>query len=105
MTAQLQLFMILGAVVLCVTGGEALYADMGHFGRRPIQFAWLILVFPSLTLNYLGQGALVLAHPEALENPFFMMAPDWALVPMVLLATMAAVIGVSAFQTMPLHST
>ena len=87
---------ILGAVVLCVTGAEALYADMGHFGRRPIRVTWFTIVMPALTLNYFGQGALLLKHPEAVKNPFFMMAPDWALVPMVLLATMAAVIASQA---------
>ena len=89
-------FIILGAVVLCVTGAEALYADMGHFGRRPIRVTWFTVVMPSLTLNYFGQGALLIKHPEAVKNPFFMMAPDWALVPMVLLATMAAVIASQA---------
>ena len=69
-------FFVLGSVFLAVTGGEALYADMGHFGRRPIRLAWAFLVFPALTLSYLGQGALVLAHPETAENPFFLMAPD-----------------------------
>ena len=87
---------VLGAVFLAVTGGEALYADMGHFGRKPIRMAWVILVFPALTLSYLGQGALVLAHPEAAENPFFLMAPDWALLPLVLLATAATVIASQA---------
>jgi KUP system potassium uptake protein len=80
-------FIILGAVVLCVTGGEALYADMGHFGKKPIRLAWFSIVMPSLTLNYFGQGALLLANPEAVKNPFFMMAPDWALIPLVVLAT------------------
>ena len=89
-------FIILGAVVLCVTGAEALYADMGHFGRRPIRVTWFTVVMPALTLNYFGQGALLIKHPEAVKNPFFMMAPDWALVPMVLLATMAAVIASQA---------
>ncbi len=87
---------VLGSVFLAVTGGEALYADMGHFGRRPIRIAWSILVFPALTLSYLGQGALVLAHPETAENPFFLMAPDWALLPLVILATMATVIASQA---------
>ena len=87
---------VLGSVFLAVTGGEALYADMGHFGRRPIRIAWYVLVFPSLTLSYLGQGALVLAHPEKAENPFFLMAPDWALLPLVILATMATVIASQA---------
>ena len=86
-------FIILGAVVLCVTGAEALYADMGHFGRRPIRVTWFSVVMPALTLNYFGQGALLLKNPAAVKNPFFMMAPDWALVPMVLLATLAAVIA------------
>jgi KUP system potassium uptake protein len=86
----------LGAVFLTVTGAEALYADMGHFGRRPIQMAWLIVVFPALTLNYLGQGALLLSHPEKLENPFFLLYPDWALLPMVLLATVATIIASQA---------
>lgn len=89
-------FIILGAVVLCVTGAEALYADMGHFGRRPIRVTWFTVVMPALTLNYFGQGALLLKRPEAVKNPFFMMAPDWALVPMVLLATLAAVIASQA---------
>jgi len=89
-------FIILGAVVLCVTGGEALYADMGHFGKKPIRVAWFSVVMPSLTLNYFGQGALLLANPEAVKNPFFMMAPDWALLPLVILATMATVIASQA---------
>lgn len=89
-------FVVLGSVFLAVTGAEALYADMGHFGRKPIQLAWFALVFPALALNYLGQGALVLAHPEALENPFFLLVPSWALLPMVLLATVATVIASQA---------
>ena len=89
-------FLILGAVVLCVTGAEALYADMGHFGRRPIRVTWFTIVMPALTLNYFGQGALLLRDASAVKNPFFMMAPAWALVPMVLLATMAAVIASQA---------
>jgi KUP system potassium uptake protein len=89
-------FIILGAVVLCVTGGEALYADMGHFGKKPIRLAWFSIVMPSLTLNYFGQGALLLSNPEAKENPFFMMAPEWALLPLVGLATMATVIASQA---------
>src|SRR6202165_2513893 len=80
-------FVTLGAVFLAVTGAEALYADLGHFGKRPIQTAWLFIVLPSLALNYLGQGALVIADPRAIENPFFLMFPDWALIPMVCLAT------------------
>jgi len=89
----------LGAVFLAVTGAEALYADLGHFGRKPIQFAWIAVVFPALALNYMGQGALVLAHPEALENPFFLLYPEWALLPMVALATMATVIASQAVIT------
>jgi len=89
----------LGSVLLAVTGAESLYADLGHFGRKPIQMAWAILVFPSLTLNYLGQGALVLSRPEALENPFFLLAPDWGLIPMVILATMATAIAAQAVIT------
>ncbi|TFL16015.1 potassium transporter Kup [Jannaschia formosa] len=92
-------FFVLGAVFLAVTGAEALYADLGHFGRRPIQYAWFALVFPSLTLNYLGQGALVLSDPSALENPFFLLAPDWALLPLVILATVATVIASQAVIT------
>jgi KUP system potassium uptake protein len=89
-------FVILGAVVLCVTGAEALYADMGHFGKKPIRLAWFSVVWPALTLNYFGQGALLLRSPEAVKNPFYLMAPDWALVPLVLLATMATVIASQA---------
>ncbi len=89
-------FIILGAVVLCVTGGEALYADMGHFGKQPIRLAWFVVVMPSLTLNYFGQGALLLRNPDAVANPFFNMAPDWALIPMVILATAATVIASQA---------
>ncbi|MDP3700294.1 MAG: potassium transporter Kup [Hylemonella sp.] len=89
-------FIILGAVVLCVTGGEALYADMGHFGKKPIRLAWFSVVMPALTINYFGQGALLLSKPEAVKNPFFMMAPDWALLPLVGLATMATVIASQA---------
>jgi len=89
-------FIILGAVVLCVTGGEALYADMGHFGKKPIRVAWFSIAMPALTLNYFGQGALLLHNPLAVKNPFFMMAPDWALIPLVALAAMAAVIASQA---------
>ena len=89
-------FIILGAVVLCVTGGEALYADMGHFGRKPIRLAWFSVVMPCLTINYFGQGALLLADPEAVKNPFFNMAPDWLQLPLVGLATMATVIASQA---------
>ena len=92
-------FIILGAVVLCVTGGEALYADMGHFGKKPIRVAWFSIVMPCLTLNYFGQGALLLSNPDAVKNPFFMMAPEWALVPLVGLATMATVIASQALIT------
>ncbi|WP_090129718.1 potassium transporter Kup [Limnohabitans sp. Rim11] len=92
-------FIILGAVVLCVTGGEALYADMGHFGKKPIRMAWFTVVMPALTLNYFGQGALLLTNPAAVKNPFYMMAPDWALVPLVGLATMATVIASQALIT------
>jgi KUP system potassium uptake protein len=90
---------VLGAVFLTVTGAEALYADLGHFGRKPIQVAWFTLVFPSLTLNYLGQGALVLAHPQAATDPFYLMYPDWALLPIVLLATAATIIASQAVIT------
>ena len=86
-------FIILGATVLCVTGAEALYADLGHFGKRPIRVAWFSIVMPALTLNYFGQGALLLENPAAVKNPFFMMAPEWALIPLVLLATAATVIA------------
>ena len=89
-------FVILGAIVLCVTGAEALYADMGHFGRRPIRIAWFAVVMPALTLNYFGQGALLLANPAAAKNPFYLMMPEWALLPMVGLATMATVIASQA---------
>ena len=92
-------FIILGAVVLCVTGAEALYADLGHFGKRPIRLAWFGVAMPALTLNYFGQGALLLAEPEAVKNPFFMMAPDWALVPLVVMATLATVIASQALIT------
>ncbi len=87
---------ILGAVVLAVTGAEALYADMGHFGKTPIQLAWVSLVFPGLILNYLGQGALILRNPAAAENPFYLLAPEWALYPMIALATLATVIASQA---------
>ena len=89
-------FLILGALVLCVTGAEALYADLGHFGKTPIRLAWFSMVMPALVLNYLGQGALLLGAPEALENPFFLMAPDWALLPLIGLATLATVIASQA---------
>ena len=86
----------LGAVVLCVTGGEALYADMGHFGRSPIRVGWFTLVWPALLLNYFGQGALLITNPAAIKNPFFLMTPTWALFPMVVLATLAAIIASQA---------
>jgi len=89
-------FFALGAVVLVVTGGEALYADMGHFGAVPIQLAWIGLVFPALVLNYFGQGALLLHDPKAIENPFYLLAPDWALYPLVALSTVATVIASQA---------
>jgi KUP system potassium uptake protein len=89
----------LGAVFLAVTGAEALYADMGHFGRSPIRAAWFGLILPALALNYLGQGAMLLAHPERIENPFFLLYPSWALLPMVLLATVATVIASQAVIT------
>ena len=89
-------FFALGAVVLALTGAEALYADMGHFGHKPIQLAWFYLVLPALLLNYFGQGALLLHDPHAIENPFYLMAPDWLLHPMVVLATVATVIASQA---------
>jgi KUP system potassium uptake protein len=89
-------FLVLGAVFLCVTGGEALYADMGHFGARPIRIAWFVLVFPCLLLNYFGQGALLLHDPKAAEHPFFHMAPDWAVLPLVGLAALATIIASQA---------
>jgi KUP system potassium uptake protein len=92
-------FVVMGSVFLAVTGAEALYADMGHFGRRPIQLAWTFFVLPALILNYLGQGALLLNTPGAIENPFFLLAPDWALLPLVLLATLATVIASQATIT------
>ncbi|MCP8883598.1 potassium transporter Kup [Devosia sp. XJ19-1] len=87
---------VLGAVFLAVTGAEALYVDLGHFGRKPIVLGWLLIVFPCLLLNYFGQGAYVLAHPHAAENPFFLMQPEWARIPIVILATMATVIASQA---------
>lgn len=89
-------FFSLGAVVLAITGGEALYADMGHFGRWPIRFAWFTLVLPGLVLNYFGQGALVMADPAAIEHVFFLLAPSWALYPLVILATLATIIASQA---------
>ncbi len=89
-------FISLGSVVLTVTGAEALYADMGHFGRRPISRAWFFIVFPALTLNYMGQGSLIIDQPSAISNPFYLLLPDWAQVPMVLLATVATLIASQA---------
>jgi len=89
-------FVVLGAVVLCVTGAEALYADMGHFGRRPIRHSWTFIVLPSLVLCYFGQGALLLRDPAAVANPFFLLAPEWARLPLVILATAATVIASQA---------
>lgn len=89
-------FLVLGSVVLVITGGEALYADMGHFGPRPIRIAWYTVVLPGLLLNYFGQGVLLLEHGASLENPFFQMAPDWGLYPLVVLATAAAIIASQA---------
>src|SRR5215210_2091147 len=89
-------FIALGSVVLAVTGAEALYADMGHFGRSPIRRAWFLFVFPALTLNYLGQGALILENPRAISSPFFLTFPDWSRIPMVVLATAATVIASQA---------
>lgn len=89
-------FFALGAVVLCITGAEALYADMGHFGAKPIQYAWLGYVMPALLINYFGQGALLLANPGAVENPFYLLAPEWALYPLVILSTLATIIASQA---------
>nr|WP_314559094.1 potassium transporter Kup [uncultured Pseudomonas sp.] len=92
-------FIVLGAAVLALTGAEALYADMGHFGRKPIARAWLLLVLPGLVLNYFGQGALLLADPAAVRNPFYLLAPEWLLLPMIGLATLATVIASQAVIT------
>src|SRR3954454_14364202 len=89
-------FVAMGAIVLVITGAEALYADMGHFGRPPIRRAWFFVVFPALVLNYLGQASLILRHPEAVANPFFLLVPRWAQIPMVALATAATVIASQA---------
>ena len=89
-------FLALGSVFLAVTGAEALYADMGHFGRKAINLSWLTLVYPCLVLNYMGQGSLLLDHPEAATNPFFLLAPEWARLPLVLLATIATIIASQA---------
>ena len=91
-----QAFLSLGAIFLVVTGSEALYADMGHFGKRPIRFGWYTVVFPALLLNYFGQGAMLIANPDAVDNPFFRMSPAWAVLPLVILATMATVIASQA---------
>ncbi|MBH9551641.1 potassium transporter Kup [Inhella gelatinilytica] len=96
---QVIAFIALGAVVLVVTGGEALYADMGHFGKRPIRWAWYGVVMPALAINYFGQGALLLADPEAIKNPFFLLAPDWAEIPLFILATLAAAVASQALIT------
>jgi KUP system potassium uptake protein len=88
--------LIMGSVVLAITGAEALYADMGHFGLRPIRYAWFGFVFPMLLLNYFGQGALLLEHPEAVKNPFYLLAPKWAMYPLLVLATLASVIASQA---------
>ena len=92
-------FVALGSVVLCVTGAEALYADLGHFGKRPIRLAWFAIVMPALLLNYFGQGAMLLEHPEKARNPFYEMAPEWALYPLIALATAAASIASQALIT------
>jgi KUP system potassium uptake protein len=89
-------FVLLGALVLCVTGTEALYADLGHFGKKPIRMAWFVLVMPALLINYFGQGAMLIYTPESVTNPFYLMAPKWALVPLVILATAATVIASQA---------
>ncbi|SFK51775.1 potassium transporter Kup [Falsiroseomonas stagni] len=93
---KLAAFIAFGSVVLAVTGAEALYADMGHFGRKPIQLAWVAFVLPALALNYFGQGALLLSEPESIENPFFLLAPDWLRLPLVILATAATIIASQA---------
>jgi len=95
---------VLGLVFLAVTGAEALYADLGHFGRLPIQAAWFAVALPALTLNYLGQGALVLGRPTAIENPFFLMYPNWALWPLVLLSTAATSSPVRLSLQVPIRS-
>ena len=91
--------LVFGGVFLAVTGGEALYADMGHFGKKSIRIAWMSVVFPGLILNYLGQGAFIIAHPEAVDNPFFLMAPSWGIIPLVVLATLVTVIASQAVIT------
>ena len=89
-------FLIMGAVVLAITGAEALYADMGHFGLKPIRYAWFGFVFPALLLNYFGQGALLIGHPDAIQNPFYLLAPTWAMYPLLILSTLATVIASQA---------
>jgi KUP system potassium uptake protein len=89
-------YLVLGSVVLVITGGEALYADMGHFGKKPIRVAWFTVVLPAILINYFGQGALLLQHPQAAQNPFFLLAPSWALYPLVILSTAATVIASQA---------
>src|SRR5918997_3549508 len=89
-------FLVLGTVFLVLTGGEALYADLGHFGRKPIRLGWFSVALPALLLNYAGQGALLLRHPEAAENPFYLMAPAWARYPLIGLATLATIIASQA---------
>ena len=98
-THAVESFVVLGAVVLAVTGAEALYADMGHFGKRPVRIGWFSIVAPALVLNYFGQGALLMAEPAAVANPFYMLLPGWALYPMVALATAAGVIASQAVIT------
>ena len=98
-TNKLHGFIVLGAVFLVTTGAEALYADMGHFGRKPVRITWLLVALPALVLNYFGQGALLLAHPEASHHPFYALVPEWAMIPMVLLATMATIIASQALIT------
>ena len=100
LTSQgLTAFLVLGGVFLCVTGAEALYADIGHFGKYPIRFTWFSFVFPALLINYLGQGALIIETPAAIEHPFYFLAPDWALYPLVILATLATIIASQAIIT------
>ena len=99
MAHKLAAFVALGAVVLVVTGGEALYADLGHFGKQPIRIAWYVVVMPALVINYFGQGAMLLQRPEAVQNPFFLLAPEWAEIPLFLLATMAAIVASQALIT------
>ena len=91
--------LVFGGVFLAVTGGEALYADMGHFGPKPIRMAWLAVVFPGLILNYLGQGAFIISHPQSVENPFFLMVEGWLVIPLVILATAVTVIASQAVIT------